>query len=305
MRITNSMMINDMMSNITKNQLRMNKYQNQMSTGKKISVPSDDPVVAARALKLRTDVAEIAQYKKNVKDANSWLDITETALGNINDVLKRANELAVKTSNSSLSADDMKASASEVKQLREQLIELANSSYAGRYIFSGYNTDQKLIDSNGNFNINQSSTEDINYEIGVGNTINVNVLGCELFHSGASTVTKVPSTVPDMIKVMDNFINDLNTDNHTAISALITDIQTQEKNVTMIRSDVGARTNRLDLTASRLETDNYNFTALMADNEDVDMAETIMNLKNEENVYQASLAAGARVIQPSLVDFLK
>lgn len=94
MRITNNMLINNMKNYINNNLSRMDKYQNQMATGKKISVPSDDPIVAARALKLRTDVSEIEQYKRNVKDAQSWMDITETALSNIGDVLHRARELA-------------------------------------------------------------------------------------------------------------------------------------------------------------------------------------------------------------------
>lgn len=75
--------------------------------------------------------------------------------------------------------------------------------------------------------------------------------------------------------------------------------------VISIRSDVGARTNRIELTLNRLENDTVNFTQLMSENEDVDMAETIMKLKNEENVYKASLEGGARIIQPTLMDFLR
>lgn len=305
MRITNSMMINNMISNISKNQERMDKLQTQMSTGKKISLPSDDPVVAARALKLRTDVAEITQYQKNVKDASSWMDITETALSNIGDVLKRANELAVQSANGTMSTEDMKVTASEISQLKEQLIELSNSSYAGRYIFSGFKTDQKLLNSSGNYNINQnqSGTENINYEIGVGNSINVNVLGSDLFSSGDPTATA--GGTPKMITVMDNLLTALNSGNNVAVSGIIGDIQSQQSNVTKIRADVGARTNRVDLTANRLDTDNYNFTDLMSNNEDVDMAEVIMNLTNEQNVYKSSLSAGAKIIQPSLVDFLR
>lgn len=87
MRITNNMLINNMIDYIGNNLGRMEKLQMQMATGKKISVPSDDPVAAARALKLRTDVSEIEQYKRNVKDAQSWMDITENALSNMGDVL--------------------------------------------------------------------------------------------------------------------------------------------------------------------------------------------------------------------------
>lgn len=304
MRITNSMMVNNMISNISKNLGRMDRLQNQMATGKKIAVPSDDPVVAARALKLRTDVAEISQYQKNVEDATSWMDITETALSNIGDVLKRASELAVKASNGTMSPEDTKVTAAEISQLRGQIIELANSSYAGRYVFSGFKTDKPLMDATtGNYNVAVASTENINYEIGVGNDININVHGNDLFSSGAASVTA--GSKPGMVDIMDQLKAALDTNDHTAVSGLIDDIQGQLNNVIKIRSDVGARTNRLELTGNRLDTDNYNFTKLMSNNEDVDQAEVIMNLKNEENVYRASLSAGARIIQPSLVDFLR
>lgn len=95
MRITNNMLINNMINYIGTNLTRMDKYQGQLATGKKIQVPSDDPVVAARALKLRTDVAEIEQYQRNVKDAQSWLETTEDTLAKIGDILQKARELAV------------------------------------------------------------------------------------------------------------------------------------------------------------------------------------------------------------------
>ena len=103
MRITNNMLINNMLSNLSTNLNRMSKYQNQLATGKKISLPSDDPIVASRALKLRTDVSEIEQYKRNVDDATSWMEITETTLAQMGEVMHRVRELVVQGSNGTLS----------------------------------------------------------------------------------------------------------------------------------------------------------------------------------------------------------
>jgi flagellar hook-associated protein 3 FlgL len=97
----------------------------------------------------------------------------------------------------------------------------------------------------------------------------------------------------------------LGSGNHAGVRNDIGGIDTQMYNLLKVRADIGARQNRLELTSDRLSNDNINFTQLMADNEDVDTAETIMNLKNEENVYRASLSGGARIIQPTLVDFLR
>ena len=155
MRITNNMLINNMVNYIGNNLSRMEKYQYQLATGKKIQVPSDDPVVAARALKLRTDVSEIKQYKRNAEDALSWLEMTEDALAKIGDIFQRARELANQAANGTNTADDTTKISEEVKQLKIQLVHLANSTYAGRYIFSGYKTNQKLINDDDTETISQ------------------------------------------------------------------------------------------------------------------------------------------------------
>ncbi len=303
MRITNTMLINNMMNNIGKNLTRMDKYESQLSSGKKIQVPSDDAVVAARALKLRTDVAEIEQYKRNITDSQSWLEITEGAVGNVGDVLQRTRELAVQAANGSNTPEDTQKTAQEIKQLRTQLMHLSNSTYAGRYVFSGYKTDEKLIDeSTGNFAIDVSNAEAIKYEIGIGDDMNINILGGDLFNAGANAAIGGKSK---FIKDMDDFVDALDKGLTNKIGDLIKNFDDNVNNALRVRSDIGARINRLELTENRLQNDTVNFTKLMSENEDVDMAETIMNLKNEENVYRASLSGGAKIIQPSLVDFLR
>lgn len=304
MRTTGNMLINNMVNYISTNQNRMAKYQYQLATGKKIQVPSDDPVVAARALKLRTDVSEIAQFKRNLKDAQSWLEVTETALDNIGSIFHRANELAVQAANGTQSIEETNKIKSEIDQLKNQLIQIGNNNYNGRYIFSGYKTDQALLDKDGNFDIAVPADNQIRYEIGVGDNIEINVLGGDLFNiSGTPPAAK--GDPAGIVKVLSDFSDALATDNKTGIQAAIGQIKVAMDNVLRVRAEVGAKTNRLDLTENRLEDANLNFTGLMSTNEDIDEAETIMLLKNEENVYRASLAGGARIIQPSLVDFLR
>ena len=317
MRITNNMIIANMVRNIK------NKYQTQLSTGKKISVPSDDPVVAARALKLRTDVSKIEQYKKNISDAQSWLSATDEALASIGKVLQTAREKIVQAANGTNTVDETKALADEIKQLRTQVIHLSNSTYSGRYIFSGFKTDQKVMiddetDPNfGKFAIDVDSAtrkEKIFYEVGVGDNININVTGGDLFNSqdtnAASNGLALSGETSSMISMFDQVIfhmekdEKVDKDKYIQISACLDTIDAEIQNVLRVRADIGARQNRMDLTEDRIDNDFVNFTETMSLNEDIDIAETIMNLKNEENVYQASLAAGARIIQQSLVDFL-
>ncbi len=304
MRITNNMLINNMVNYIGNNLTRMDKYQAQLASGKKIQVPSDDPVVAARALKLRTDVAEIKQYQRNLKDAQSWLEITESALNDMGEVFQRVKELVV-GSDAIESPEDLKATEMEIRQLKTQIINLGNTTYAGRNIFTGFKTDEKLLDADGNFLLEVSNNEEINYEIGLGDSININVTGGDLFNAGADIGAGDVGGAGKFIQDMDSLITALANADYGAITSLAHNFSDNLDNVLRVRADVGARVNRLELTANRMMNDNTNFTKLMSENENVDMTETIMNLKNEENVYRASLAGGARIIMPSLIDFLR
>jgi len=304
MRITNNMLINNMIGYINNNLGRMEKYQYQYATGKKILVPSDDPVVAARALKLRTDVAEVEQYKRNVQDATSWLELTEDALASIGDILQRARELAVDAANGGVKTpDDLKKIKEEIQQLKGQIVHIGNSTYSGRYIFSGYKTDKKLLNEDGTFAIDvDTDREIINFEIGIGDDINVNVLGGDLFNNGGDATA---GTAGKLIEDFNKYIAALDAGDYDAVSSIINDIDDDLETVLRIRAEVGARVNRLKLTDNRLDADNLNFTKLMSLNEDVDLAEIAIKIKSEENVYRASLAVGARIITPSLVDFLR
>ena len=193
MRITNNMLITNMMKYLSANLASMSKYQTMASTGKLIQKASEDPVVAARSLKLNTNMSVLTQYKKNADSAMAWMETTETALRSINQQLTEVRTRVVQASNGGTLADeDRQAIASQVKQLRDEIISLANSTYSGRYIFSGYKSDTPLMDENGFFNTVVSSLEKINYEVGVTNKLQVNITGDSLFNLG-NTISYLPA----------------------------------------------------------------------------------------------------------------
>ncbi|MDD3172613.1 MAG: flagellar hook-associated protein FlgL [Herbinix sp.] len=165
MRITNKMMTNNMMSNINKNKLNMTTLEEQYSSGKKIQRPSDDPIITVRALKLRTNLSELSQYyEKNIPDAQSWMDVTESALTTVNDVLKQINTYCVQGSSDTLTASDRSSIAQNLEQMKQQIYQEGNTNYAGRYVFTGYKTDSSLIFSEDmdylTYNITQDFTGD-------------------------------------------------------------------------------------------------------------------------------------------------
>ncbi len=145
MRVTNSMMQNQMLLNINRNMTKMNKLLNQQSSGKRIIVPSDDPISASRALTLRSNVSETLQYQKNLEQANSWMEITEQSYTSTLGVFEKISELAINGNTGTLSIEDRKKIAKELSSLVEQLGVDMNGTYGGRYVFSGYRTDEEAV----------------------------------------------------------------------------------------------------------------------------------------------------------------
>jgi flagellar hook-associated protein 3 FlgL len=159
------MMTNNMMSNINKNKLNMTSLEQQYSTGKKIQKPSEDPIIAVRALKLRTNLSELEQYyEKNIPDAKSWLDVTESSLTTVNGILSSINTYCVQGSSDTLTADDRSSIMENLEQLKQQIYQEGNTNYAGRYVFSGYKTDSSLVFAEDTPNLSYDITENFTGE---------------------------------------------------------------------------------------------------------------------------------------------
>lgn len=316
MRITNSMMLNSMMRNMSKNLNKMSKTEEMLATGKQFSLPSDDPIGVSKSLRLNTDVANMEQYKRNTEDALSWTGTTETAIANLVTVFQRARELTVQAGNETNSKDERNAIAIEMTQLKGQIVSIANSTYAGSYIFSGFKTNQALMDIDGKYlPTGLTKNETIEFNVGIGDRMAVNMLPQKLFGNTAGgktaddpndLVTTInPTNTPQMIKVFDDLIQGLKNDSTADITIGLGRLDIQFNNINAVRSEIGVKTNRLELTLNRIDSDTLNLKGLLSKNEDADMSEVIMNLKMQESVYQASLSGGARIIQPTLLDFLR
>lgn len=145
MRITNKIIQNNNLANINTNKLYQNNLSNQMSTQKKINRPSDDPVVAIRALRLRSSVTEITQYySKNIPDAESWLSVTEDALKNLSQIMTSMISQCTKGSNGDLTTEDRQIILEQLQALGEEVYSTGDADYAGRYVFTGYRTNTSL-----------------------------------------------------------------------------------------------------------------------------------------------------------------
>ena len=146
MRVTNRMMTTNALNNINRNKRNMSVKENQYATGYKIQRPSEDPVVAVRSLKYRTQLTELTQYvDKNIPDAFSWMDITESALDNINEILTQMNAYCNQGANGTLETYDRESIIETLQQYKEHIADMSNTDYAGRYVFTGYKTDVPML----------------------------------------------------------------------------------------------------------------------------------------------------------------
>ncbi len=291
MRITQGMLVGNFLNNLNTNYRNMNKIQEQLSTTKKINRPSDDPVGVITSLRLYTGLTETEKYLSNVEDAMGWLNTTDTALGQACDVMDRVREIIIAGAADSLSQSARDALAAEVSQLREQLEQIGNTAHDGRYIFGGFRTTEPPFAAGAY----AGDTGSMNYEIGVNITVPINLTGDDVL---INTV--------DAFALLTDIENDISGGNTASLSGTrLGELDQAIDNVLSLRTEVGAKTNRLELTNNRLEDANLNLNQILSNTEDINTAEVITQLKMQENTYQTALAAGARIIQPTLIDFLR
>ncbi len=186
MRITNTMLVKDMLWNANNNLVAMSKKQTELSTGKRIHRPSDDPVGITQVLKYKTDIREAQQYGKNITDAQGWLEMSESALTNLKDVLQRVRELTVQAANGTNTPEDTQKISTEIAALTKEVLVAGNATSAGRYLFSGLQTDQKLFNDDGSYNIDLTSDRAQNkyvvgYEVSVGEVMTVGSHPIDIF----------------------------------------------------------------------------------------------------------------------------
>ena len=320
MRVTNNMLVNNMVYNLNQNLRALEKLQYQKATGKKFRVPSDDPIGVSKSLKFHTDISKIEQYHRNAEDALSWMTDTEAALNEIGTVLKRAMDLTKDAANGTKTGEDLKKIKEEVDQLREHLIQIGNTTYSGRHVFSGYKTDEKLFDDDGMYNIELDKDEIFEYNIGVSEKVKVNTIGTKVFGvvgwddtnkkidspDFTSGIADKNTKKPYLMAVLDELSAALDSGNDPeALQNAMGNLDKCHEQVLSVRSEVGAKMNRLELTKKKLETQHLGITELLSYNEDVDAGEISMQISMAQNVYVSSLMTGAKVIQPTLVEFLR
>ncbi len=294
MRVTNFMMTHNIRYNLNENMRRLDKIQTWLSTTQKINRPSDNPTGIVNTLRYTSTIIESEEYLQKISEARNFLNSTDSALDNVTDILHRAKDLTLQGINGTSSEAAREAIAAEIRQLQDQIGVIANTTYGSKHIFGGTNVTEAPL-QDGDWVGNDLP---MNLEIGAGTVVQVNsVIGELFFNPDADN--------PGIYQLLEKVAMDLENDDLTEMNRDLGLLENKLDGVVKERAIIGAKVNRLDLQENRLESTSINYEELLSKNQDADMAEVIMELKMQENVYRASLSAGARIIMPSLVDFLR
>ncbi|MFD3157525.1 flagellar hook-associated protein FlgL [Haloimpatiens sp. FM7330] len=449
MRVTNRMLSNQFLNDMRLNLTNMKKLQEQLTSGKEFRRPSDDPFNVVRAMQLHTEINTNKQYNSNIKDTINWLDVTDTALGQAGDVLKRIDELLISAGNAGYSENERSAVKDEINEKIGEFSQILNTSFDGKYVFGGTRGTTKPVDVEGGIKYknaepvkididklneaitNKKTGDTIGFKLNYDTTNNVQITLSKKSYTDAAELSKDINSQLDgsslkgklrvasvyngkeqsirFISENDSEINitdcDLGTDNDTvwkgktiektvveggdtntrimyykkgggelspsdpqydminqkltveisqgvkmdynvnarevlefngkdmrdmfknivnhldgkddngenvdvdAVKKLVNEdlqnIKDAMNNVLKLRSEVGAKQNRMDSAKSKNEDQNFNMTEILSNTEDINVTEKTMEFAVMQTVYIASLQTSAKVLQPTLMDYIR
>jgi flagellar hook-associated protein 3 FlgL len=291
MRVTTGMAQRHVLTDLRRVQERLANAQSQVSGGKRIEKPSDDPLGAERAMRLKDQLESTSAYRTAVDESRSWLDATDTGLESLGNVVQRVRELTLQAANGATTPSGRQSIKLEVDQLTEQLKTTLNSAYDGRRLFSGTATDTPPY-SAATGDAYQGDAGAVVRQIGPGVSVQVNITGDDVLSGLLPTLRTLSAHLQS---------NDVASLQSTDLQALDAGFD----NLTAKRAQVGAITNRVDAAGQRLD-DVYDVTsAFLSKTEDADLPQALTDLSAQQNALQAALRGGASLIQQSLMDFLR
>lgn len=305
MRVSLGLQMDNTASYLREASEKMLDAQRKVTSGKKITKPSDDPTIANRSMSLRAGINGIAQYKENTNLAKSSIDFTEGTVGSIETQLEQLQSAATSAANGVLSSDKKPALLAQIQNIRNSLLSLAGTKYLDKYVFSGTSTNTSPIVANPANPavppyIYKGDAGAINIRIQSNEMIQTNVTANQVFNLDGSA----GAGVKDVFTTLQNLETAVNAGDNQTCSNLLADITGNLSHVSGIQSDLGARSARLADNTTALTDLNNKMTELLSNVEDVDLPSAIVDLQTQQNVYQAALAVTSKLMQRSLADYL-
>jgi flagellar hook-associated protein 3 FlgL len=301
MRVTNKQKADIILYDIFRQSELLFRAQERVASGKKINQPSDDPIGMGKILDYRKSISSIDQHNKNIFRGKTWLDIAETALGEVYDLLNTAKNIAVNESSGEY--DTRVYSAAEVQHIYDQVLQLANSRVGNSYIFAGHETGTVPFSRDANYNATYAGDSgDIQIITGENVSVNLNVDGNETFTGvGVTGGVNIFDILRDLITGLENADTAAGT---TQISNQVAELESAIDQIQDARGKEAGISLRLETTENQLARLKVNVEDMLSETQDLDMVKAVLELQVQETAYQTALQMASRIIQPSLLDFI-
>jgi flagellar hook-associated protein 3 FlgL len=291
-RVTESSIHTRVLANLQRSLANGDKILEQMSSGKQINRPSDSPTGTVSSMQLRTESRANERYARNADDGLGWLDTVENTLASTSTLVNLARDVTLQGLGGNATPQVKEALAAQIDQIRLSMISQSNTNYLGRPVFGGTVAGSVAYDANGSYVGDNGQTL---RTVGSNAKVRVDTAGPDAFGSGDSQMFTVLKSISESIRSGDT-------------AKLTNDLENLDKAGVVVRtaiSDVGSRYARIAQMKGMALDRSLSVTARLSEIEDIDLPKTIMDMKLQETSYQAALAASAKVIQPSLIDYLR
>jgi flagellin-like hook-associated protein FlgL len=293
-RITQRAVTLTSLQGLNRNLDAVSRLQQQLTSGRLISKPSDSPTGTNTAMQVRAEQAAVEQQSRNITDARGWLDQTDSTLQEMLATVRRVRDITVQGASTGSSSDaSRQALATEAASLREGLLALANGSVNGRPIFGGVTAGSKAYDSTSGSWLGVSGSP-VMRQVSDTEQVRVDLTGPEAFGPAGN----------DLFAVVDRIAKDL-VSNPAGLTVDLADLDTRMNGMLSAVADVGARGARIELSQKINADRSLTLGSKLAETENIDLPNTIMRLQMQQTGYEAALAATAKAISPTLMDYLR
>ena len=298
MRMSSTLIHNNIVNSLNKTSELVNMYNSQLLSGKKVQKISDDPISLTSIMNNRNQLYNMEQYDKNISTAKSHLQSAEGALNGISDIILRTQELLLKGNNDTNTEESRESIALELEELKQQVGVLANTKFGDYFVFGGMDTKTKPYDTEkGVWNANPNANKSIEVEISKEVFVPLNVDSDGLFNGVA--------TEKNIFDFFTEAITNIRNGNGDKLTERLSELNNIQNRVLKTISGIGATINRIDIVKSKNEDFKLSINEDLSNKQDVDIQELYINLTSAKMSYQAGASVAAKIMQQSLLDFIK
>lgn len=297
MRITNLSNFNGLQRSLNENREQLAKFQEQLSSGKRVVRPSDDNIAFGTSRQLQEAVRKNEQFQSNIKTGLSHARGTQEALDGMIDVLIDFKSTTTNGATDSLTENDREILADKVASLKEKVMDLGNSKFNETYLFAGTNSGNVPFSKDGTATggvADTSTNKPLKSQISGNIKVETTITGNELRNTGSGDLFGIMQTVED----------DLRANDGDAVGNALSDVEDALDHVTGLASRIGNNVNRLNFVSSQLESQTIEHKGAISQLVDADYAEVMTNFKKHETSYQAALAVHSRISQATLLNYI-